>query len=66
MIRELNSQIVRRKDLMVTIVERILRLRISDQWSIGIVSTGPEGYVVSGIIITPERWRRWGCAPGKE
>lgn len=41
--RELNSQSVRRKDLTVTIVERILRLRVSDQWSIGMVSTGPGG-----------------------
>lgn len=41
--RELNSQSVRRKDLTVTIVERTLTFRVSDQWSIGMVSTGPEG-----------------------
>lgn len=64
--RELNSQIVRRKDLTVTIVERTLTFKVSDQRSIGIVSAGPEGYVVSGRTITPEKWRRWGCAPGKE
>ena len=41
--REWKSQRTRRNDFAVTTVERILRFKVLDQRSIGVVSTGPVG-----------------------
>ena len=59
----LKSQMLRRKACVVVTVPRILTFNASAQVSGEMVSSGPDGYEVSGTRMKPASFRWCGIAP---